>query len=89
MFAKVRTPLPIIKNTVVRRRFVGMASAAQPTKRREPPPLEWWTPAKCTADADKSRDNSRRFHEARQVTIPKMQSLSRKTNELWKQQKPI
>ena len=65
--------LPILKE-VVGARFVGMASAAQPTKRREPPPPRVMTPAEVSADAIKLRDQQRRFHEARQVTIPKMQS---------------
>jgi len=65
--------LPILKQ-VVSARFIGMASAAQPTKRREPPPPRVMTPAEVSADAIKVRDQQRRFHEARQVTIPKMQS---------------
>lgn len=64
--------LPILKD-VVGSRFVGMASAAQPTKRREPPPPRVMTPSEVSADAIKLRDQQRRFHEARQVTIPKMQ----------------
>jgi hypothetical protein len=65
--------LPILKE-VIGSRFVGMASAAQPTKRREPPPPRVMTPSEVSADAIKMRDQQRRFHEARQVTIPKMQS---------------
>ncbi|MGO2356050.1 MAG: Wadjet anti-phage system protein JetA family protein [Marinomonas foliarum] len=65
--------LPILKD-VIGARFVGMASAAQPTKRREPPPPRVMTPSEVSADAIKLRDHQRRFHEARQVTIPKMQS---------------
>lgn len=65
--------LPILKE-VIGARFVGMASAAQPTKRREPPPPRVMTPAEVSADAIKMRDQQRRFHEARQVTIPKMQN---------------
>ncbi|NVK74897.1 hypothetical protein C0J08_11020 [Marinomonas sp. CT5] len=63
--------LPILKD-VVGARFVGMSSAAQPTKRREPPPPRVMTPTEVSADAIKLRDQQRRFHEARQVTIPKM-----------------
>jgi hypothetical protein len=69
--------LPILKQ-VVGARFVGMTSAAQPTKRREPPPPRVMTPAEVSADAIKARDQQRRFHEARQVTIPKMQSYLEK-----------
>lgn len=65
--------LPILKE-VIGSRFVGMASAAQPTKRREPPPPRVMTPSEVSADAIKMRDQQRRFHEARQVTIPKMQN---------------
>ena len=65
--------LPTLKD-VIGARFVGMASAAQPTKRREPPPPRVMTPSEVSADAIKLRDQQRRFHEARQVTIPKMQS---------------
>ncbi|MCW4627575.1 MULTISPECIES: Wadjet anti-phage system protein JetA family protein [Marinomonas] len=65
--------LPVLKE-VIGARFVGMASAAQPTKRREPPPPRVMTPSEVSADAIKMRDQQRRFHEARQVTIPKMQS---------------
>ncbi|MGO3738372.1 Wadjet anti-phage system protein JetA family protein [Marinomonas foliarum] len=65
--------LPILKD-VIGARFVGMASAAQPTKRREPPPPRVMTPSEVSADAIKLRDHQRRFHEARQVTIPKMQN---------------
>jgi hypothetical protein len=65
--------LPILKN-VVGVRLVGMSSAAQPTKRREPPPPRVMTPAEVSADAIKLRDQQRRFHEARQVTLPKMQT---------------
>jgi hypothetical protein len=65
--------LPILKE-VIGARFVGMASAAQPTKRREPPPPRVMTPSEVSADAIKMRDQQRRFHEARQVTIPKMQN---------------
>ncbi|PYF84845.1 MULTISPECIES: Wadjet anti-phage system protein JetA family protein [Marinomonas] len=65
--------LPTLKN-VIGARFVGMASAAQPTKRREPPPPRVMTPSEVSADAIRLRDQQRRFHEARQVTIPKMQN---------------
>lgn len=65
--------LPILKE-VIGSRFIGMASAAQPTKRREPPPPRVMTPSEVSADAIRMRDQQRRFHEARQVTIPKMQS---------------
>ncbi|MBU1295350.1 MAG: hypothetical protein KJ883_01340, partial [Gammaproteobacteria bacterium] len=65
--------LPILKE-VIGSRFIGMASAAQPTKRREPPPPRIMTPSEVSADAIRMRDQQRRFHEARQVTIPKMQS---------------
>lgn len=65
--------LPILKE-VIGARFVGMASAAQPTKRREPPPPRVMTPSEVSANAIKMRDQQRRFHEARQVTIPKMQN---------------
>ncbi len=65
--------LPTLK-TVVGARFVGVSSAAQPTKRREPPPPRVMTPTEVSADAIKLRDQQRRFHEARQVTLPKMQS---------------
>ncbi|WP_111637104.1 Wadjet anti-phage system protein JetA family protein [Marinomonas shanghaiensis] len=65
--------LPILKE-VIDARFVGMSSAAQPTRRREPPPPRVMTPSEVSADAIKMRDQQRRFHEARQVTIPKMQS---------------
>lgn len=69
--------LPILKQ-VVGARFVGMASAAQPTKRREPPPPRVMTPIEVSEEAIKIRDQQRRFHEARQVTIPKMQSYLEK-----------
>lgn len=65
--------LPVLKE-VIGARFVGMSSAAQPTRRREPPPPRVMTPSEVSADAIKMRDQQRRFHEARQVTIPKMQS---------------
>ena len=65
--------LPILKE-IIGSRFVGMASAAQPTKRREPPPPRVMTPSEVSADAIRIRDQQRRFHEARQVTIPKMQN---------------
>lgn len=69
--------LPVLKN-VIGARFVGVASAAQPTKRREPPPPRVMTPSEVSADAIKLRDQQRRFHEARQVTLPKMQSYLEK-----------
>lgn len=69
--------LPALKQ-VVGAKFVGMASAAQPTKRREPPPPRVMTPAEVSADAIKFRDQQRRFHEARQVTVAKMQSYLEK-----------
>ncbi|RBO82884.1 MULTISPECIES: Wadjet anti-phage system protein JetA family protein [Marinomonas] len=65
--------LPVMKQ-VIGSRFVGMASAAQPTKRREAPPPRVMTPAEVSADAIKFRDQQRRFHEARQVTVAKMQT---------------
>ncbi|MBR7888440.1 hypothetical protein J9B83_05740 [Marinomonas sp. A79] len=70
--AKYDTP-PVLKE-MIGARFVGMASAAQPSKRREPPPPRVMTPAEVSAEAIKFRDQQRRFHEARQVTLPKMQS---------------
>ncbi|AEF54772.1 Wadjet anti-phage system protein JetA family protein [Marinomonas posidonica] len=69
--------LPVMKQ-VVGSRFVGMASAAQPTKRREAPPPRIMTPAEVSADAIKFRDQQRRFHEARQVTVAKMQTYLEK-----------
>lgn len=65
--------LPVLKN-VFGSRFVGASSAAQPMKRREPPPPRVMTPTEVSADAIKLRDLQRRFHEARQVTVPKMQT---------------
>ncbi|MBJ7538218.1 Wadjet anti-phage system protein JetA family protein [Marinomonas transparens] len=65
--------LPVLKQ-VIGAKFVGMESAAQPTKRREPPPPRIMTPTEVSAEAIKVRDQQRRFHEARQVTIPKLQS---------------
>ncbi|KZN13188.1 Wadjet anti-phage system protein JetA family protein [Marinomonas sp. TW1] len=69
--------LPVMKQ-VIGSRFVGMASAAQPTKRREAPPPRVMTPAEVSADAIKLRDQQRRFHEARQVTVAKMQTYLEK-----------
>ncbi|BFM48281.1 Wadjet anti-phage system protein JetA family protein [Marinomonas sp. THO17] len=63
---------------VIGAKFVGMSSAAQPTKRREPPPPRIMTPAEVSADAIKFRDQQRRFHEARQVTVAKMQTYLEK-----------
>jgi len=72
--------LPTLKN-VIGTRVVGMESAAQPMKRREPPPPRVMTPAEVSIDAIKLRDQQRRFHEARQVTVTKLQSyLERQMN---------
>ena len=65
--------LPVLKQ-VVGAKFVGVESAAQPSKRREPPPPRVMTPAEISVDAIKLRDQQRRFHEARQVTVAKLQS---------------
>lgn len=65
--------LPILKN-VVSAKFVGMESAAQPMRRRDPPPPRVMTPAEVSASAIQWRDKQRRFHETRQVTVAKLQS---------------
>lgn len=66
-------PLPILKN-VVGSKFVGMESAAQPMNRREPPAPRVMTPAEVSENAIRIREQQRRFHEARQVTVVKLQS---------------
>ena len=65
--------LPVLKN-VVSAKFVGMESAAQPMRRREPPPPRVMTPAEVSVNAIQLREQQRRFHEARQVTVVKLQS---------------
>lgn len=73
--------VPTLKE-VIGAKFVGMESAAQPMKRREPPPPRVMTPAEVSAEAIRLRDNQRRFHEARQVTVTKLQSyLERQMKE--------
>ncbi|MCB5160313.1 Wadjet anti-phage system protein JetA family protein [Marinomonas algarum] len=74
--AKFDAP-PVLKG-MIGSRFIGVASAAQPSKRREPPPPRIMTPAEVSAEAIKVRDQQRRFHEARQVTLPKMESYLEK-----------
>lgn len=64
--------LPVLKQ-VVGSRILGMESAAQPSKRREPPPPRVMTPAEISVDAIKLREQQRRFHDARQVTVVKLQ----------------
>ncbi|TYL47855.1 Wadjet anti-phage system protein JetA family protein [Marinomonas sp. IMCC 4694] len=69
--------LPVLKG-MIGAKFVGVASAAQPSRRREPPPPRIMTPVEVSAQAIIIRDQQRRFHEARQVTLPKMQSYLEK-----------
>lgn len=65
--------LPPLKQ-MIGSRFVGVESAAQPAKRREPPPPRVMTPTQVSLEALKYRDQQRLFHEARQVTVGKLQS---------------
>ena len=65
--------LPTLKQ-VVGIKVLGMESAATPSRRREPPAPRVVTPASVSEAAIKVRDAQRRFHEARQVTVAKLQS---------------
>ncbi|TPE55538.1 hypothetical protein FJM67_00360 [Maribrevibacterium harenarium] len=70
--AKFDVP-PVLK-TMTQVRVVGVESAAQPGRRREPPPPRVIQQVQVSADAIALRDRQRRFHEARQVTVAKLQS---------------
>ncbi len=72
-----KTQLPVLKN-VIGCRIVGMESAAAPMKRREPPLPRVITPAVVPQSALSVRDANRRFHEARQVTVAKLQSYAQR-----------
>ncbi|WP_417553641.1 Wadjet anti-phage system protein JetA family protein [Marinomonas fungiae] len=65
--------LPILKN-MVSVKAVGVESCAQPAKRREPPPPRVITQVEVSQAAIAFRDRQRRFHEARQVSVAKLQS---------------
>lgn len=65
--------LPTLKQ-VVGPKIVGVESCAQPLKRREPPAPRIITQAEVSQAALASRDQQRRFHEARQVSAPKLQN---------------
>ncbi|MFT2112592.1 Wadjet anti-phage system protein JetA family protein [Marinomonas sp. 2405UD68-3] len=75
--AVIKTQLPVLKN-IVGCRIVGMESAAAPMKRREPPLPRVITPAVVSQGALSVRDSNRRFHEARQVTVAKLQSYAQR-----------
>ncbi|WP_067100738.1 Wadjet anti-phage system protein JetA family protein [Marinomonas atlantica] len=78
--AKFET-LPVLKN-VVGVKVVGVESSAQPAKRREAPPPRVITQAEVSQSAIAFRDRQRRFHEARQVSVAKLQSyLDRQLSE--------
>lgn len=65
--------LPTLKN-MVSIKAVGVESCAQPAKRRDPPPPRVIIQAEVSQAAIAFRDRQRRFHEARQVSVTKLQS---------------
>ncbi|ADZ91400.1 Wadjet anti-phage system protein JetA family protein [Marinomonas mediterranea] len=69
--AKFET-LPVLKS-VVGSKIVGVESAAQPIKRKDPPPPRVITTREVSESALEFRDRQRRFHEARQVTVAKLE----------------
>lgn len=73
--------LPTLKN-MVSVKAVGVESCAQPAKRRDPPPPRMIIQAEVSQAAIAFRDRQRRFHEARQVSVAKLQSyLDRQLSE--------
>lgn len=75
-----RDHLPILKG-IIGTRVLGMESAATPTKRREPPPPRIVTTATVSEAALRQRDIQRKFHEARQVSVAKLQTYMQKQME--------
>lgn len=68
---------PILKG-VIGTRVLGLESAATPTKRREPPAPRIVTTAVVSDAALKQREIQRQFHEARQVSVAKLQTYMQK-----------
>lgn len=75
--AAAKSQLPML-TSIIGCRIVGMESAASPTKKREPPLPRIITPATVSQNAIAVRDSNRRFHEARQVTVAKLQSYAQR-----------
>ncbi len=75
-----RNSLPILRE-IIGARVLGVESTATPTKRREPPAPRVVTPASVSDAALKQRDIQRHFHEARQVSVVKLQTYMQKQME--------